>query len=329
MQRVSITTVPERSAVPPPCVLALGPKAETHPRSLALTMMLMPFLAGSAAMLVPALDATRARPVLMSQGRQRNGDSVAKTKVPRIDPETLEAVKAMVSEVEVLADEDLVPLADEDLASKRFAEQRFDEQHYLTLYNPAQAVQTDSVRVQYQPTLSLYDFLLTERAATEEEKSPLDAQVEEKVAGLGLLQAELGVVVSRGLMSEQRQQWLDAKAELEEKKRECTQKWARLQSSHADAADAWKQLAEHAGEKPERSGRGRKARRKERKARRKGSSLLASKELGVPTIFAKTPARVVKSSSFCGARPSRLPRARLVAPGCSVPPQAESCPLGT
>ena len=30
------------------------------------------------------------------------------------------------------------------------------------------------------------------------------------------LQAELGVVVSRGLMSEQRQQWLDAKAELEE-----------------------------------------------------------------------------------------------------------------
>ena len=292
-------------------------------------MMLMPFLAGSAAMLVPALDATRARPVLMSQGRQRNGDSVAKTKVPRIDPETLEAVKAMVSEVEVLADEDLVPLADEDLAPKRFAEQRFDEQHYLTLYNPAQAVQTDSVRVQYQPTLSLYDFLLTERATTEEEKSPLDAQVEEKVAGLGLLQAELGVVVSRGLMSEQRQQWLDAKAELEEKKRECTQKWASLQSSHADAADAWKQLAEHAGEKPERSGRGRKARRKERKARRKGSSLLASKELGVPTIFAKTPARVVKSSSFCGARPSRLPRARLVAPGCSAPPQAESCPLGT
>ena len=241
-------------------------------------------------MLVPALDATRARPVLMSQGRQRNGDSVAKTKVPRIDPETLEAVKAMVSEVEVLADEDLAP--------KRFAEQRFDEQHYLTLYNPAQAVQTDSVRVQYQPTLSLYDFLLTERATAEEEKSPLDAQVEEKVAGLGLLQAELGVVVSRGLMSEQRQQWLDAKAELEEKKRECTQKWASLQSSHADAADAWKQLAEHAGEKPERSGRGRKARRKERKARRKGSSLLASKELGVPTIFAKTPARVVKVPAF-------------------------------
>ena len=253
-------------------------------------MMLMPFLAGSAAMLVPALEATRARPVLMSQGRQRNGDSVAKTKVPRIDPETLEAVKAMVSEVEVLADEDLAP--------KRFAEQRFDEQHYLTLYNPAQAVQTDSVRVQYQPTLSLYDFLLTERATTEEEKSPLDAQVEEKVAGLGLLQAELGVVVSRGLMSEQRQQWLDAKAELEEKKRECTQKWASLQSSHADAADAWKQLAEHAGEKPERSGRGRKARRKERKARRKGSSLLASKELGVPTIFAKTSARVVKVPAF-------------------------------
>ena len=253
-------------------------------------MMLMPFLAGSAAMLVPALEATRARPVLMSQGRQRNGDSVAKTKVPRIDPETLEAVKAAVSEVEVLADEDLAP--------KRFAEQRFDEQHYLTLYNPAQAVQTDSVRVQYQPTLSLYDFLLTERATTEEEKSPLDAQVEEKVAGLGLLQAELGVVVSRGLMSEQRQQWLDAKAELEEKKRECTQKWASLQSSHADAADAWKQLAEHAGEKPERSGRGRKARRKERKARRKGSSLLASKELGVPTIFAKTPARLVKVPAF-------------------------------
>ena len=249
-------------------------------------------------MLVPALEATRARPVLMSQGRQRNGDSVAKTKVPRIDPETLEAVKAMVSEVEVLADEDLVPLADEDLAPKRFAEQRFDEQHYLTLYNPAQAVQTDSVRVQYQPTLSLYDFLLTERATTEEEKSPLDAQVEEKVAGLGLLQAELGVVVSRGLMSEQRQQWLDAKAELEEKKRECTQKWASLQSSHADAADAWKQLAEHAGEKPERSGRGRKARRKERKARRKGSSLLASKDLGVPTIFAKTPARLVKVPAF-------------------------------
>ena len=275
-------------------------------------MMLMPFLAGSAAMLVPALDATRARPVLMSQGRQRNGDSVAKTKVPRIDPETLEAVKAMVSEVEVLADEDLAP--------KRFAEQRFDEQHYLTLYNPAQAVQTDSVRVQYQPTLSLYDFLLTKRATTEEEKSPLDAQVEEKVAGLGLLQAELGVVVSRGLMSEQRQQWLDAKAELEEKKRECTQKWASLQSSHADAADAWKQLAEHAGEKPERSGRGRKARRKERKARRKGSSLLASKELGVPTIFAKTPARVVKSSSFCGARPSRLPRARLSSRLLGAPP---------
>ena len=283
-------------------------------------MMLMPFLAGSAAMLVPALEATRARPVLMSQGLQRNGDNVAKTKVPRIDPETLEAVKAMVSEVEVLADE--------DLASKRFAEQRFDEQHYLTLYNPAQAVQTDSVRVQYQPTLSLYDFLLTERATTEEEKSPLDAQVEEKVAGLGLLQAELGVVVSRGLMSEQRQQWLDAKAELEEKKRECTQKWARLQSSHADAADAWKQLAEHAGEKPERSGRGRKARRKERKARRKGSSLLASKDLGVPTIFAKTPARLVKVPAFAVrdlcASPGRvwwLPAARRPprAPGGVVP----------
>jgi len=232
-------------------------------------MMLVQLLAGSAAMLVPALEATRVRPVLMSEG----GESVAKTKGPIIEPETLEAVKAVVSEVEVLAGEDAAP--------KRFNEQRFDEQHYLTLYNPTQAVQTDSVRVQYQPTLSLFEFLLTERAATasaEEEKSPLDAQVEEKVAGLRLLQAELGVVVSHGLMSEQRQQWLEAKAALEEKKRECTQKWASLQSSHADAADAWKQLAEQAGEEPERSGEGRKAR----------SALVASKKLGVPQIFAKT-----------------------------------------
>ena len=241
--------------------------------------MLVQLLAGSAAMLVPALEATRARPVLMSEG----GESVAKTKGPIIEPETLEAVKAAVSEVEVLAGEDAAP--------KRFNEQRFDEQHYLTLYNPGTAVQTDSVRVQYQPTLSLFDFLLTERAATasaEEEKSPLDAQVEEKVAGLRLLQAELGVVVSHGLMSEQRQQWLEAKAALEEKKRECTQKWASLQSSHADAADAWKQLAEQAGEKPERSAGGRKAR----------SALVASKELGVPTIFAKTSASVVRIPAF-------------------------------
>lgn len=230
--------------------------------------MLVQLLAGSAAMLVPALEATRARTVLMSGG----GESVAKTKGPIIEPETLEAVKAAVSEVEVLADEDAAP--------KRFNEQRFDEQHYLTLYNPTQAVQTDSVRVQYQPTLSLFEFLLTERAATasaEEEKSPLDVQVEEKVAGLRLLQAELGVVVSHGLMSEQRQQWLEAKAHLEEKKRECAQKWASLQSSHADAADAWKQLAEQAGQEPERSEGGRKS----------GSALVA-KELGVPTIFAKT-----------------------------------------
>ena len=126
--------------------------------------MLVQLLAGSAAMLVPALEATRARPVLMSAG----GESVAKTKGPIIEPETLEAVKAVVSEVEVLAGEDAAP--------KRFNEQRFDEQHYLTLYNPGTAVQTDSVRVQYQPTLSLFEFLLTERAATasaEEEKSPL------------------------------------------------------------------------------------------------------------------------------------------------------------
>ena len=255
--------------------------------------MLVQLLAGSAAMLVPALEATRARPVLMSEG----GESVAKTKGPIIEPETLEAVKAAVSEVEVLAGEDAAP-------------KRFDEQHYLTLYNPGTAVQTDSVRVQYQPTLSLFEFLLTERAATasaEEEKSPLDAQVEEKVAGLRLLQAELGVVVSHGLMSEQRQQWLEAKAALEEKKRECTQKWASLQSSHADAADAWKQLAEQAGEKPERSAGGRKAR----------SALVASKELGVPTIFAKTSASVVRIppsavSTFC-ASPGRawwLPAAR-------------------
>ena len=251
--------------------------------------MLVQLLAGSAAMLVPALEATRARTVLMSGG----GESVAKTKGPIIEPETLEAVKAAVSEVEVLADEDAAP--------KRFNEQRFDEQHYLTLYNPTQAVQTDSVRVQYQPTLSLFEFLLTERAATasaEEEKSPLDVQVEEKVAGLRLLQAELGVVVSHGLMSEQRQQWLEAKAHLEEKKRECAQKWASLQSSHADAADAWKQLAEQAGQEPERSEGGRKA----------GSALVA-KELGVPTIFAKTSASVVNSSGLRGVRPLRLPRA--------------------
>ena len=143
------------------------------------------------------------------------------------------------------------------------------------------------------------------------------------------LQAELGVVVSRGLMSEQRQQWLDAKAELEEKKRECTQKWARLQSSHADAADAWKQLAEHAGEKPERSGRGRKARRKERKARRKGSSLLASKELGVPTIFAKTPARLVKVPAFAVRDLCASPGRVWWLPAARRPTQAESCPPGT
>ena len=81
--------------------------------------MLVQLLAGSAAMLVPALEATRARTVLMSGG----GESVAKTKGPIIEPETLEAVKAAVSEVEVLADEDAAP--------KRFNEQRFDEQHYL------------------------------------------------------------------------------------------------------------------------------------------------------------------------------------------------------
>ena len=89
-----------------------------------------------------------------------------------------------------------------------------------------------------------------------------------------------------------------------------------------------KHLAEHAGEKPERSGRGRKARRKERKARRKGSSLLASKELGVPTIFAKTPARLVKVPAFAvrdlcaSGRVWWLPAARR-------PTQAESCPPGT
>ena len=272
--------------------------------------MLVQLLAGSAAMLVPALEATRVRPVLMSEG----GESVAKTKGPIIEPETLEAVKAAVSEVEVLADEEAAP--------KRFNEQRFDEQHYLTLYNPTQAVQTDSVRVQYQPTLSLFEFLLTERAATasaEEEKSPLDAQVEEKVAGLRLLQAELGVVVSHGLMSEQRQQWLEAKAALEEKKRECTQKWASLQSSHADAADAWKQLAEQAGEEPERSGEGRKAR----------SALVASKKLGVPQIFAKTFASVVKVPAFAVPDLCASPGRAWWLPAARRSQEKRSSPVGT
>jgi len=236
-------------------------------------LMLVQLLAGSAAMLVSALEGTRARPVLMSEG----GKSVAKTKGPIIEPESLEAVRAVLSEVEVLGDEDAAgPRFDE----QRFDEQRFDE-HYLTLYNPTQKVQTDSVRVQYQPTLSLFEFLLTERAAgssNEEEKGPLDLQVEEKVAGLRLLQAELGVVVSHGLMSEQRQQWLEDKTALEEKKRECTHKWANLQESHAHAADAWQALAEQAGAEQERSGAGRKAR----------AALVASKKLGVPQIFGRT-----------------------------------------
>ena len=143
-------------------------------------LILVQLLAGSAAILFSVLEGTRARPVLMSGG----GKSVSKTKEPIIEPESL-AVQTVQSEVEVLGDG--------DTAGPRLDEQRFDEQHYLTMYNPTQEVQTGGVRVQYQPTLSLFEFLLTERAAgssNEEEKGPLDLQVESKVAGLRLLQAE-------------------------------------------------------------------------------------------------------------------------------------------
>ncbi len=170
-------------------------------------------------------------------------------------------------EVEVLADNEPAPASTSS----------FDEKHDLSIY---EAPLAGSVRVQYQPTLSLFEFLLEERSSAAEAKSPIDAQVEEKVSALGLLQAELGHCTA-ALMSEKRQRWLADKAALEEQKRACKAKWAELQARHAEAADAWKALADKAEE-------GSKQARPPRRER--GTSALVASQDGVavPRIFAKT-----------------------------------------
>jgi hypothetical protein len=195
------------------------------------------------------------------------GEGVAKDiEEPIIEVETVEAVKSAM-EVEVLADNEPAPASTSS----------FDEKHDLSIYEGPLA---GSVRVQYQPTLSLFEFLLEERSSAAEAKSPIDAQVEEKVSALGLLQAELGHCTA-ALMSEKRQRWLADKAALEEQKRACKAKWAELQARHAEAADAWKALADKAEE-------GSKQARPPRQER--GTSALVASQDGVavPRIFAKT-----------------------------------------
>ena len=144
------------------------------------------------------------------------------------------------------------------------------------------APSSGSVRIQYQPTLSLFEFLLTERedaSAAAEDKSPLDAQVANKVAELRALQAELERVVSDGLMSEARQRWLVDKAALEEKKSSCARRWADLQARQSQSTDAWRQLADKAD-----------GRADERPSAERTSALVASaaRDMGVPEIFSKT-----------------------------------------
>ena len=180
-------------------------------------------------------------------------------------------------EVEVLSAEE-----DASAAPSQF-------QNMLNLYHPGftQELQTgsgaptqgDLVRVRYHPTLSLFEFLLTEReevASGGGEKGPLDKQVAQKVAALRQLQAELEDVVSDGLMSEKRQQWLVDKAALQERKGECTQRWTDLQARQAESREAWRQLAEKAG-KAEGS-----------RPRVQTAAIGASDDLAVRELFSKT-----------------------------------------
>ena len=129
---------------------------------------------------VTTATAPRARPIVSPQ---------APPDRPHKPPQ-VEAVKSAM-EVEVLADNEPAPASTSS----------FDEKHDLSIYEGPLA---GSVRVQYQPTLSLFEFLLEERSSAAEAKSPIDAQVEEKVSALGLLQAELGHCTA-ALMSEKRQ----------------------------------------------------------------------------------------------------------------------------
>ena len=222
---------------------------------LQISGVLYPIVHGS---LAPATQSGVSRvftPMLMTDGRS-----------------TAEATGIKEMEIDVLTDGDASADASEF-------------QNTLNLYHPGfsqelqaggASTQGDLMRVQYHPTLTLFEFLLTEReeVATEaREKGPLDAQVAAKVTALRQLQRELEDVVSNGLMSEKRQQWLVDKAALQERKGECTQRWTDLQAKQAESQEAWQQLADKA---------------RERNTPMETSAIVASEDLAVQDLFSKT-----------------------------------------
>ena len=106
----------------------------------------------------------------------------------------------------------------------------------------------------------------------------IDMAIEDKLASLRRLQAELEAVIAEGLMSLKRQKWLADKNDLVARQMECNRGWADLKARQQSASQAWEQLSETATSEHS-------------PAAAASSALVVAKELTLSQLLSKTSLR--------------------------------------
>jgi hypothetical protein len=187
---------------------------------------------------------------------------------PRIDAYMQEAPDVLKTPVKVTLDEAVVEAAAE--AAATVIEVEPAEELQLDRYNDGVVGHRDAVAqyrdvgnrdaavtqyrdvghrdaavTQYREAASFFGDLLKERATSSRSagaSTPLKTTVQERIQKMHFLQSELEYVITSGLASTARKQWLVDKAALEGRKRECQQDWAELRSRQETVTEAWQQL---------------------------------------------------------------------------------------
>lgn len=129
-----------------------------------------------------------------------------------LDPLTVEAVASAAAEVDVIASEPV------EVQAKEY---QLDKRH-------APAGDRDASVAHQREAASFFDSLLNEReSCTSAKTTPIEETVKDKIRKMSFLQSELEYVIALGLQSKAREQWIENKMLLEEKKRVVKQQWVR------------------------------------------------------------------------------------------------------
>ncbi|EOD39883.1 hypothetical protein EMIHUDRAFT_108857 [Emiliania huxleyi CCMP1516] len=107
----------------------------------------------------------------------------------------------------------------------------------------------DTAVAQHREVSSFFATLVEERGGSGPagEDTPIEETLKAFIRQMSFLQSELEHVVSSGLASDKRRQWVADKKALEEEKAECRREWAALQGRQDDTAHAFELAASTAG----------------------------------------------------------------------------------